>query len=42
MSGGNDEQAKKATSTITYAIIGLIIVFVSYAIIDLVQRAISN
>jgi hypothetical protein len=34
MSGGNDEQTKKATYSITYAVIGIIIVFMSYAIIN--------
>ncbi|HPN67822.1 MAG TPA: hypothetical protein PLZ62_04150 [bacterium] len=41
VSGGNDEKTKKAVSTITYAVVGLIIVFVSYAIIELVKKAIS-
>lgn len=33
-SGGNDEGSKKAVHTLTYAIIGLLIVFASYAIVN--------
>ena len=36
MSQGNDDQTKKATQTLTYAVIGLIIVMASYAIINTV------
>jgi len=33
-SQGNDEQSKKATQTLTYAVIGLLIVMASYAVIN--------
>ncbi len=36
MSQGNDETSKKAAQTLTYAVIGLIVVMASYAIVNTV------
>lgn len=33
-SAGNDEGSKKAVQTMTYAVIGLLIIFASYAIVN--------
>ncbi|MFA6947132.1 MAG: hypothetical protein WC220_14665 [Pedobacter sp.] len=41
-SGGNEEQAGKAKKTITYAIVGLIVVILSYVIINTLINAIGG
>lgn len=40
-SAGNEEKNKKATSTLTYAVIGLIIVFAAYAIKVSIENALG-
>lgn len=42
LSGGNKEKATAARNTILYAIIGLLVAFFSYAIINFVVQAISE
>ena len=39
--GGNDEQVSKAKTTITYAVIGIIIILLSYTIVTFVTSALG-
>jgi len=39
--GGNDEQVTKAKTTITYAVIGIIIILLSYTVVTFVTSALG-
>lgn len=41
-SAGNEEQAKRGRRTLTYAIIGLVVVILSYVIVNTVSGAIDS
>lgn len=41
-SAGNDEQAKKGRNTIINALIGLVVIILSYVIVQAVNRAVST
>ncbi len=42
MAGGNEEQVKKAKGTVTWAVIGLIIILVSYTIMSVIRNTLAS